>query len=165
MFSSRSMPMEISPQAMMNLSISQPMKVGHSNVDANLEPYKVDVKKPFFGGDLRAITLDNTAYRRILYTTRAMQLAVSSLENNDFSQFETHDETDHVINIYHGSGSIIIGAESYMYKEGDSFVIPAGTMHGLVSEFATKFMSTYSPPLYPKDHISVTKDDDVLAHL
>jgi mannose-6-phosphate isomerase-like protein (cupin superfamily) len=108
--------------------------------------YKVNIEEE---------TVDNTDYRRVIYTTNETQLVLMSIPKNDDIDKETHKTSTQFIRVEEGSGVAYINNKQYRIKAGDALVIPAGVLHYIknTSKEPLKIYTLYSPPQHPKDLI------------
>ena len=111
-------------------------------------------------------TLKNTNFRKVLYTTKNLQLVIMSIEPKDNIPRELHNDHDQFIRIESGEGEAVITDDSnnilekHPLKDGISIIIPANTWHEIknISEIKPlKLYSLYSPPEHPPGRIDITK--------
>lgn len=82
----------------------------------------------YYHGNIEEITLNNTDYRRVLYTGKYMQLVVMNIKPNEEIGSETHSGHDQFIRVEKGTGIAIFGDnEIKELKDGVSIVIPSGS--------------------------------------
>jgi len=105
-------------------------------------------------------TVDNSSFRKVLYTGKNSQLVVMSLEPNEDIGQEVH-EVDQFIRIEHGKGTAILDGVSYDVEDDFAIVVPAGAKHNVVNnaDGKMKLYTIYSPPEHLKDTIHPTKKD------
>lgn len=75
--------------------------------------------------NIERATLENTDYRRVLYTTHGLQLVLMHLEPGVEIGRETHG-LDQFLRIEAGSGKVILGSEEHAIADDDVVLIPAG---------------------------------------
>lgn len=104
--------------------------------------YKVNIEKK---------TLNNSNYRKVLFTTPQMQLVVMNIKKNQDIPKEKHSKTTQFIRIEKGDAMVEIGNSKYYLKDNDSIIIPAGTWHYVKNTGTTtlKLYTIYSPPEHP----------------
>jgi mannose-6-phosphate isomerase-like protein (cupin superfamily) len=110
-------------------------------------------------------TLENTDFRRVLYTGKNSQLVLMSLRPREEIGEETHT-LDQFIRVEAGDGVAILDDVKHKISDGTAVVIPAGTKHNVINNSETeelKLYSIYSPPEHRDGTIHKTKDD-ALAH-
>ena len=110
-------------------------------------------------------TLNNTDYRRVLYTTPKSQLVLMSIEPGDEIGTETH-ELDQFIRIEQGKAKVILNGTEHEVEDDFAIVIPAGTEHNVIStgDVPLKLYSVYSPPEHKHGTVHTTKADDAEEH-
>lgn len=107
-------------------------------------------------------TLENTNFRRVLYTGQHAQLVVMSLQPSEDIGQEVHEIVDQFIRVEAGQGTLLLNGEEHPIGDGDAFVIPAGTQHNVVnasSDKSLKLYTIYSPPHHKDGVIHATKAD------
>lgn len=97
-------------------------------------------------------TLHNNYYRKVLYTTRQMQLVLMSIPSGEEIGMEKHVSTTQFIRIEAGKGIAYVGDEKYRLRDGDSLMIPARVYHNIVNtgNKPLKLYTIYSPPEHKK---------------
>jgi mannose-6-phosphate isomerase-like protein (cupin superfamily) len=110
-------------------------------------------------------TLENTDYRRVLYTASNSQLVLMSIEPGDEIGEETH-ELDQFIRLEQGRATVTLDGVIHEVAEDWAVVIPAGTLHNVVNtgDVPVKLYSIYSPPEHKDGTVHQTKEDDVEEH-
>jgi len=110
-------------------------------------------------------TLDNTNYRKVLYTGKTSQLVLMSIEPGDEIGEETHD-LDQFIRIEQGTAHVILDGVEHAVEDDWAFIIPAGTKHNVINtgEVALKLYSIYSPPEHKDGTVQATKADEKEEH-
>lgn len=112
-------------------------------------------------------TLENTDYRRVLYTARNTQLVLMSLKPGEEIGNEVHT-LDQFIRFEQGEGKVILnnGETEYDIKADWAIIIPAGTYHNVIStgDSEVKLYTLYSPPEHKKDTVQPTKADEKEEH-
>jgi mannose-6-phosphate isomerase-like protein (cupin superfamily) len=128
-----------------------------SNVFSNL--FKESKAKGFVT-DIEKNTVDNTNFRKVLYTAENCQLVLMSLKSGEDIGEEVHD-VDQFFRVDSGSGKAIINGASYALKNGSAVVVPAGATHNIVNtgKEDLKMYSIYSPPHHKDKTIHKTKKD------
>lgn len=109
---------------------------------------------PAFYGNISEVTLNNTAYRKILSTTPNMQLAVMSLMAGQEIGLEVHPYTTQYIKIESGVGVAYIEDKSYQLSNDVAIIVPPGAKHNIVNTSTDKHLklyTIYSPPEHDQD--------------
>ena len=102
--------------------------------------------KPYFG-NIEKETLENTDYRRVLYTGPMIQLVVMSLKKGDEIPEEVHDDIDQFIRVEKGSAFARIDEAEFNLSDDDVIIIPSGTKHYVknTSDGDLKLYTIYTP--------------------
>jgi mannose-6-phosphate isomerase-like protein (cupin superfamily) len=129
-----------------------------------------DVAKPSpdqetgFGVNIEEETVNNTNFRKVLYTTANNQLVVMSLKPGEDIGSEVHEDTAQFIRVDKGDGKAIIGGKEYPMKDGDCIIIPAGVEHNVINESDSedlKIYTVYSPGVHEDGKIDENKPNEV----
>jgi len=110
-------------------------------------------------------TLENTDYRRVLYTARYSQLVVMALQPGDEIGMEVHG-LDQFIRIEQGSGVVILDGVETKVEDDFAIVIPATTKHNVINTGSEvlKLYSIYSQPEHKDGTVHTTKADEQEEH-
>ncbi len=104
-------------------------------------------------------TLENTNFRKVLYTTKNTQLVLMSLLPKEDIGEEIH-HLDQFIKVEKGTGKTVLnGVESFL-GAGYAVVIPAGTKHNIINTSETedmKLYTVYAPPNHRNGVVHRTK--------
>lgn len=104
-------------------------------------------------------TLNNSFFRKVLFTGKYCQLVVMSLKPGEEIGMEVHDNVDQFFRFEKGLGKVIADGVETMVKEDDVVIIEAGTQHNIVNvseEDDLKIYTIYSPPNHPPQTIHKT---------
>ena len=111
-------------------------------------------------------TLENTDYRRVLFTSHYMQLVVMNLQPGDEIGNEIHG-LDQFIRVEQGTAKLILNntEESELPAE-NAVIIPAGTWHNLINEGKEelKLYTIYAHPEHKDGLVQPTKSDEKEVH-
>jgi mannose-6-phosphate isomerase-like protein (cupin superfamily) len=110
-------------------------------------------------------TLQNSDYRRVLYTARHSQLVLMCLKPNEEIGEEVH-ELDQFIRFEAGEAKIILDGVEQKLSANDAVVIPHGTRHNVINTGTEdlKLYSIYSPPEHKDGTVHHTKADEQEEH-
>ena len=78
-----------------------------------------------FVANIEALALENSYFRKVLYTSKLCQLVVMNLEPHQEIGMEVHTENDQFIRCEHGEGRCVIDGHDYPIKDGFAMIIPA----------------------------------------
>ncbi len=107
-------------------------------------------------------SIENKDFRRVLYTTKDMQIVVMSISPGEDVGLEIHKNIDQFFRVEEGEGRVIFNGKEFLVKKGFAFVVPQGTKHNIVNTSLTKDLkiyTVYAPPRHKKDTVHVTRDD------
>ena len=93
-------------------------------------------------------TLSNNNFRKILYTSKHIQLVLMSLRPGEEIGEEVHTENDQLFRIEGGHGKCIIDGNEYEIKDGDAIVIPSGAKHNVLNIDNQTDLKMYTTGLY-----------------
>jgi mannose-6-phosphate isomerase-like protein (cupin superfamily) len=112
-------------------------------------------------GDIKTATLENTDYRRVLFTSngRRSQLVLMSLNRREEIGEEIHKTTDQFIKIESGTVEIRLRDTKFIGTSGYAVVIPADTLHNIINigETTAKLYTIYTPAEHPEGTVEKTK--------
>ena len=119
----------------------------------------------YFFTNIEKETLENTDFRRVLFTTPLSQLVVMCLEPGDEIGMEVHT-LDQFIRIEKGAGKAILAGDEHVIEDGSAFVIPAGIEHNVLNTATEqlKLYSIYTPPEHKYDTIHKQKESVAEEH-
>jgi mannose-6-phosphate isomerase-like protein (cupin superfamily) len=103
-------------------------------------------------------SLENSNFRKVLYTDKNSQLVVMSLLPNEDIGEEVHD-VDQFLRIEKGNGEAILNDISHDISDGSVIVVPAGVKHNIINngEVEMKIYTLYTPPHHRDGVIHETK--------
>ncbi|MFT6361339.1 MAG: mannose-6-phosphate isomerase-like protein (cupin superfamily) [Candidatus Paceibacteria bacterium] len=105
-------------------------------------------------------TLENTHFRKVLYTGEHSQLVVMSLNPGEDIGKEIHASLDQFIRIESGSGLAYINGNETVIQDDDAVIIPAGAEHNITNTGTTvmKLYTIYGPAEHKDAVIQSTKE-------
>lgn len=107
-------------------------------------------------------TLSNNNFRKILYTSKYIQLVLMSLRQGEEIGEEVHTENDQFFRIESGHGKCKIDGNEYEIKDGDAIVIPSGAKHNVLNidnQTDLKMYTLYAPPHHEDGILRATKKE------
>jgi mannose-6-phosphate isomerase-like protein (cupin superfamily) len=113
-----------------------------------------------FNTNIEKATLENTNFRKVLYTGKHTQLVLMSVKPNEELGMEIHAENDQFFRFESGQGKCIIDGNEYAVSDGDAVIIPAGAEHNVINVSPTeelKMYTLYSPPHHKDGIVRATK--------
>jgi len=106
-------------------------------------------------------SLENTDFRRVLYTTKNSQLVLMNIKPDQDIGMEIHEEHDQFIRVEAGTGKAILDDVEHELSDGSAVVIPAGAKHNVVNtgEVDMKLYTIYTPPEHRDGVVHATKEE------
>lgn len=112
-------------------------------------------------------SMQNQDYRQVVWTGCFMQMTVMCIPVCSDIGTEIHEDTDQIIRIEQGKGSVRMGhcPNELCFRrnvcEGDVIFVPAGTWHNVINTGGAplKLSSIYTPPHHPRGAFQKTKAD------
>ena len=107
-------------------------------------------------------TIENTNFRKVLYSSKHSQLVLMSLKPGEDIGLETHTDNDQFFRFESGEGKCIIDDNEYMLSDGVAIVVPAGSKHNIINTSTTsdlKMYTIYSPAHHKDGIVRVTKEE------
>lgn len=109
--------------------------------------------------DIEEKTLDNSNFRKVLFTGKNMQLVLMALKPGEDIGEEVHEHVDQFFRIEQGEAKIVIDGEEDVLKEDMVAIVPAGAKHNVIntSNVDLKLYTIYAPPNHPDGTIHKDK--------
>lgn len=105
--------------------------------------------KKGFVANIEKETVENTYFRRVLYTGKYSQLVLMCLKPGEEIGEEVHDDVDQFFRFEKGEGVVVIDGVSHAVKDGSAVIVPNGANHNVLNTSKTtdlKLYTIYSPP-------------------
>ena len=105
-------------------------------------------------------TLNNTYFRRVLYTGKHSQLVLMSLKPGEEIGEEVHEHIDQFFRFEQGEGAVVIDGVSKKVRDGSAAIVPSGARHNVINTSKTselKLYTIYSPPEHMDKVVRHTK--------
>lgn len=113
-----------------------------------------------FCDNIEKLTVENSNFRKVLYTGKHSQLVLMSLAPSEEIGMEVHVDNDQFFRFEKGSGKVVIDGNEYDVTDGSAVVVPAGAQHNVVNTSATdelKLYTIYSPAHHKDGIVKTTK--------
>ncbi|MCX6793091.1 MAG: cupin domain-containing protein [Candidatus Falkowbacteria bacterium] len=107
-------------------------------------------------------TIENTNFRKVVYTAKHCQLVLMSLKPNEEIGMEVHSDNDQFFRFEKGTGKVIIDGNEYEVMDGSAIIVPAGAQHNVINASATddlKLYTIYSPAHHQDGIVRATKEE------
>jgi mannose-6-phosphate isomerase-like protein (cupin superfamily) len=129
--------------------------------DEDETPEGENSEKIGFHTNIEEDTVENTDFRRVLYTGENLQLVLMSLKPGEEIGEEVHEKIDQFFRFEAGTGKAIVNGEEYDVEDGDSVIIPAGSNHNIINtgEEDLKLYTIYAPPHHKDGIVFSTKEE------
>jgi mannose-6-phosphate isomerase-like protein (cupin superfamily) len=110
-------------------------------------------------------TLNNSNFRKVLYTAPHCQLVLMSLLPGEEIGMEVHPDNDQFFRFEKGQGKVIINGEETIVNDGWTAIVPAGAQHNVINTGTEdlKLYTIYSPAHHPDGTIHKTKAEAMAA--
>ena len=118
-----------------------------------MKGYNVNIEKE---------TLENTNFRKVLYTAKHCQLVLMSLKPNEEIGMEVHTDNDQFFRFEKGEGKCIIDGNEYVLGDGSVIIVPAGAEHNIINTSGAedlKLYTIYSPAHHKDGVMRATKEE------
>ena len=115
-----------------------------------------------YTSNIEELTLSNTFFRQVLYTTKNMQLVLMSLKPTEEIGFEIHQENDQFFRFEKGEGKAIIDDNEYLISNGTVVIVPKGAKHNIINTSEKedlKFYTIYAPAHHKDKTVHKTRED------
>lgn len=113
-----------------------------------------------FNSNIEQDTLENSDFRRVLYTGKHSQLVLMSLRPEEEIGMEVHEDNDQFFRFEKGQGRVIIDGNEYEVADGSAIVVPAGAQHNVINTSDSddlKLYTIYSPAHHQDGIVRPTK--------
>ena len=110
-------------------------------------------------------TLNNSNFRKVLYTAPHSQLVAMSLLPGEEIGMEVHPDNDQFFRFEKGQGKVIINGEETTVEAEWVAIVPAGANHNVINTGTEdlKLYTIYSPAHHPDGTIHKTKAEAMAA--
>ena len=115
-----------------------------------------------FSANIEKDTLENSNFRKVLYTGKHSQLVLMSLKPNEEIGMEVHPDNDQFFRFEKGQGKCTIDGNEYELEDGTAIVVPAGAQHNITNTSSSeelKLYTIYSPAHHKDAIVRATKEE------
>lgn len=120
--------------------------------------------KKGFVQNIENLTVENTDFRRVLYTAKHTQIVLMSLKPGEEIGLEAHMDNDQFFRFDAGVGKVLIDGNEYEVRNGFAVIVPAGAQHNIINTGETeelKLYTLYMPPHHKDGIVRHTKEEAV----
>ncbi len=116
--------------------------------------------------DIERVTLENEAFRRVLYTGHNLQLVVMTLQPGEEIGEEVHSDRDQFFRIEEGAGVIVIDGSENAVEDDFAVIVPAGARHNVrnTGSQPLRLYTIYAPPEHKDGIVQQTKAEAEARH-
>ncbi len=109
--------------------------------------------------NIESITIENKAFRRVLYTARNCQLVLMSLKPGEEIGAEIH-QLDQFFRVEQGTGDAVLDGVRTPISDGFAVIVPAGAKHNIINtgSEALKLYTLYAPPNHRDGIVHQTRE-------
>lgn len=118
--------------------------------------------KKGYNANIEKDTIENTNFRKVLYTGKHCQLVLMSLKPGEEIGMEVHPDNDQFFRFEKGEGKCIIDDNEYILSDGSVIIVPSGAQHNVINTSSTedlKLYTIYSPAHHKDGIIRATKEE------
>lgn len=114
-----------------------------------------------FNGNIEEITIANNNFRKVLYTSKHLQLVLMSLLPGEEIGSEIHSKNDQFFRFEEGAGKCIVDGNEYNVADGDAVIVPSGARHNVINtgNSQLKMYTIYAPPHHKDAIVHSNKKD------
>lgn len=115
-----------------------------------------------FNANIEKDALENSNFRKVLYTGKHCQLVLMSLQPKEGIGMEVHPDNDQFFRFEKGRGKCIIDGNEYEVGDGIAIIVPAGANHNIINisdSEELKCYTIYSPAHHKDGIIRATKKE------
>jgi len=103
-----------------------------------------------FKDNIEKSTVENTNFRKVLYTGPHSQLVLMALQPNEEIGEEVHADNDQFFRFEKGQGKVIIDGNEHEVGDGVAVIVPAGSRHNVINTSDSGMLQMYT--LYSPAH-------------
>ncbi|MFY9546268.1 MAG: cupin domain-containing protein [Candidatus Methanoculleus thermohydrogenotrophicum] len=118
--------------------------------------------KKGFVANIEKATLENTDFRRVLYTGKFSQLVLMCLKPGEEIGAEVHEDVDQFFRFEKGEGTVVIDGVSHPVRDGSAVIVPNGANHNVLNTSSTEDLNLYtiySPPEHQDGVVHATREE------
>ena len=115
-----------------------------------------------FYSNIEQDSINNSNFRKVLYTGKNSQLVLMSLKPKEDIGSEVHQDNDQFFRCEQGQGLCVIDGNEYQITDGTAIVVPAGAEHNIINTSESedlKLYTIYSPAHHKDGILRQTKAD------
>ena len=108
-----------------------------------------------YNANIEQLTLENSNFRKVLYTLNGLQLVLMALKPGEEIGAEVHHENDQFFRFESGKGKVMIDESVYEVEDGSVIIVPKGSNHNVINTSDTEELKMYTiyTPAHHKDGV------------
>ena len=116
--------------------------------------------------NIEELTLNNTDFRRVLYTGERIQLVLMTLQRGGEIGEEVHEDKDQFFRFESGTGEVLFNNVSNPVEDGIAVIVPAGAKHNVrnTGDDLLTMYTVYGPPDHKDGTVHKTNDQAERDH-
>jgi len=116
--------------------------------------------------DIEKSTIENDAFRRVLYTGGHIQLVLMTLQPGEEIGEEVHADRDQFFRFEEGEGAVYIDGTENRVSDHFAVIVPAGARHNVrnTGRGPLRLYTIYGPPEHLDGLIERTRADAMATH-
>ena len=119
-----------------------------------------------YNENIETLTIDNSDFRRVLYTGKHLQLVLMTLQPGEEIGSEVHDGIDQFFRFEEGEGVVDIDGVANPVADGSAVIVPSGARHNVrnTGSAPLKLYTIYGPPEHKDQVVQATKEEAEKRH-
>ena len=119
-----------------------------------------------YNDNIETLTIDNSDFRRVLYTGKHLQLVLMTLQPGEEIGSEVHDGIDQFFRFEEGEGVVDIDGVENRVEDGSGVIVPSGARHNVrnTGSVPLKLYTIYGPPEHRDGIVQATKAEAEARH-
>lgn len=119
-----------------------------------------------FVDNIEKLTMENSNFRRVLYTGANLQLVLMTLKPGEEIGEEVHEDRDQFFRVEQGRGQVLIDGKTTDIEDDMAIIVPAGARHNVknTSSEPLKLYTVYGPPEHKHGTVHPAKADVTEEH-
>lgn len=108
-----------------------------------------------YNANIEQLTLENSNFRKVLYTLNGLQLVLMALKPGEEIGAEIHHENDQFFRFESGKWKVLIDESVYEVEDGSVIIVPKGSNHNVINTSDTEELKMYTiyTPAHHKDGV------------
>ena len=119
-----------------------------------------------YNENIETLTIDNSDFRRVLYTGKHLQLVLMTLQPGEEIGSEVHDGIDQFFRFEEGEGVVDIDGVENRVEDGSGVIVPSGARHNVrnTGSEPLRLYTIYGPPEHIDKLVEATKAEALATH-